>query len=622
MRFEVSKSESEEDTDDPGRFDWAYIRRIALQQKRQLIAAHAIAMVGAVISVPIPLLMPLLVDEVLLGKPAVAVRTIDRLTPAEWHGPVLYITAVLLVTLLLRLISALLNVWQSRQFSLISKDVIYRIRKRLIERLERISMAEYEGLGSGAVTAHLVTDLDTLDTFVGGTLSRSLVALLSLAGTAAVLLWMHWRLALFILLLNPVVIYFPSRFGKHVKQLKKQENAAIGAFQLALTETLDAIHQIRASNREGHYFQHLINTARQVKMNSAAFSWKSDAASRMSFLVFLFGFDAFRALAMFMVFYSDLSIGRMMAVFGYLWFMMSPVQELLGIQYAFFGAKASLERINRLFGLNLEPQYPHRSDPFAGKRTVAISIEDLFFTYPNGSEVLRGISMRIEAGEHVAVVGASGGGKSTLVQVLIGLYPPTRGMIAFDGVAMDQIGMDVVRENVVTVLQHPAIFNDTLRANLTLGRTAPDDALWEALTMAQLRETVASFPSGLDTVLGRFGMRLSGGQRQRIAIARMILSEPKVVILDEATSALDNETEARLYIALQSFLRERTTLIVAHRLSAIRQAERVVVFEDGQVIEQGDHETLIAQEGLYAKLYRDRSHEARHAVFEPGEGLL
>ena len=585
------------------RFDWAYIRGIALEHKRKLVKAHFVAMAAAVTSVPIPLLMPLLVDEVLLHKPGVTVHTIDRLFPVEWHGPILYILTVLLLTLLLRFTAALLNVWQTRQFTLISKDVTLRIRSRLIQRLERISMAEYESLGSGKVVSHLVTDIDTLDAFIGSTISRLLVAVLSIVGTAAILLWMHWRLALFILLLNPLVIYFTGVLGKHVKQLKRQENNAIGAFQQALTETLDAIHQIRAANRERHYMGQLLETARTVRQNSAAFSWKSDAASRMSFLVFLFGFDVFRALAMFMVFYSNLTIGEMMAVFGYLWFMMSPVQEILGIQYAFFGAKAALERINQLQELNQEPQYPHMFDPFASKHTVGIFIDDLHFSYPNGGEILRGVTIDIRPGEKIALIGASGGGKSTLVQTLIGLYPPTSGMVYFDGVPMTEVGMDVVREHVVTVLQHPSMFNDTVRANLILGREAGDDELWQALAIAQLKDAVQDFPQGLDTIIGRSGMRLSGGQRQRLAIARMILANPSVIILDEATSALDSETESRLYRGLAAVLANKTTIIVAHRLSAIRRADRVFVFEDGQICEQGDHDMLIAHGGLYARLY-------------------
>ena len=583
-------------------YTWRAIYKIALEHKKALIFSHVIAILATVVSVPVPLLMPLLVDEVLLNKPGWVIKLINPLFPVEWHLPVLYITVILVVSLLLRVFASIFNIIQARHFSCISKDIIFRIRRNMISHLQTISMSEYESLGTGTVVSHLVKDLDTIDTFIGTTVSKLLVAVLTIIGTAVILLWMHWQLGLFIMLLNPVVIYFTRVVGSRVKDLKSKENSAYELFQQSLTETLEAIHQIRASNREQHYCQQLIESARSINEFSAAYAWKSDAASRLSFLVFLFGFDVFRACAMLMVFYSDLSIGEMLAVFGYLWFMMAPVQEILGIQYAFYAAKAALIRINRLNALKQEPYYPHLKNPFLNKKTVAIRVDNLHFSY--GEEtILNGIQLKINAGEKVALVGASGGGKSTLIQTLIGLYLPSQGRISFDNVPIEQIGLEVVRENVVTVLQHPVLFNDTIRANLTLGKSVSDEVLWNALTIAQLKDAVKDLERGLDTVVGRLGMRLSGGQRQRMAIARMVVADPKVVILDEATSALDSETEYNLHQAMATFLKDRTTIIIAHRLSAVKQADHVYVFEQGVICEQGRHDTLIQNKGLYAKLY-------------------
>lgn len=585
-------------------FDWRGLWRMALGHRGKLIQAHIVALFAALMSVPLPLLMPLLVDEVLLEQPGLLVASVNRLFPEAWHGPVLYVAAILLLTLILRLASLALTVWQNRSFTCIAKSITYTLRRAMLERLQRISMKEYETLGSGTVTSHFVTDLNAIDEFLGSSLSKTLISLLSLLGVSAILLWMHWQLALFILVMNPLVIYFTVAFGKRVKELKRRENSAFELFQQSLGETLEAIQQIRAANRESHFIGRVIEQARGIRDHSAAFSWRSDMASRLSFNVFLFGVDSFRAAGMLMVVFSDLSIGEMMAVFGYLWFMMSPVQEVLNVQYAFFGANAALGRINRLLALDEEPDYPHRENPFVGKTTVGLSVKDLSFRYrAEGDWILNRVNLTIEPGEKVALVGASGGGKSTLVQMILGLYPPDHGEVSFDGVPVSEIGLDVVREHVAVVLQQPALFSDTVRANLALGGEATEEAMWQALETAQLKQVVEELPQGLDTLIGRNGVRLSGGQRQRLAIARMVLSDPKVVILDEATSALDAETEAMLHGALQRFLAGRTTLIIAHRLSAVKQADRAYVFDEGHIIEQGSHEELLRLDGLYNRLY-------------------
>ena len=565
--------------------------------------AHLIAIFSALLSVPVPLLMPLLVDEVLLDKPGAIVGFLREVFPQAWHGPVLFIGVVMLASMLLRLGSMMFAVWQTREFTIISKDISYRIRTRLLAHLQKISMAEYETMGSGAVSSHFVTDVNAIDQFLGSTLSKFVVAVLTVVGIAAVLLWMHWQLALFILLMNPVVIYFTMVMGKKVKNLKRNENSAVELFQQALTETLDGIQQIRASNREQHYLARVNARARHLKQHMIAFGWKSDAANRLSFFIFLMGFELFRAVSMVLVVFTNLTIGEMFAVYAYLWFMMTPVQEILSIQYSLYSANAAMERINKLLARDREPEYEHRYNPFKDKHTVGLRVENLKFAYGEGLNVLDGVSLEIAPGEKVALVGASGGGKSTLVQMILGLYPQDAGEIYFDNVNIKHIGLDVVREHVATVLQHPAMFNDSVRENLTLGRDIDDASIWRAIEIAQLKNVIEEMPDGLATIIGRSGVRLSGGQRQRIAIARMILADPKVVILDEATSSLDTDTEARLHEAMHAFLQDRTTLIIAHRLSAVKQANRVLVFDAGRIIDEGHHTELIQRDGLYRDLY-------------------
>jgi ATP-binding cassette, subfamily C, bacterial len=589
------------------KYTWQSIFAIVKEHKKTLVLANIIAIFAAAISVPVPLLMPLLVDEVLLEKPGKIVESLSLFMPQQWLTPISIIVIVMLISMFLRLVALLLSVWQTREFTRVAKAVTYRIRLGLLQHLQKVSMAEYEAAGSGSITSHLVTDVTAIDDYLGAGLSKFIVAVLTVIGIAVVLLWMHWQLALFILLMNPVVIYFTMVMGKKVKNLKASENISFELFQQALIETLDGIQQIRASNREGHYLQRVSSRAQQLKENMIAFGWKSDAANRLSFFIFLMGFEVFRALSMVVVLFSGLSIGEMFAVYAYLWFMMGPMQEILGIQYSLYSANAAMERINKLLALKREPEYPHTKNPFKGKHTVGLSVENIHFSYGEGLPVLDGVSLSIAEGEKVALVGASGGGKSTLVQIILGLYPADSGELYFDGVNLKDIGLDVVRENVATVLQHPAMFNDSVRENLCLGLARDDAAVWQALEIAQMRKVVEEMPQQLDSIIGRSGIRLSGGQRQRLAIARMILADPKIVILDEATSSLDTETEALLLKAMHAFLQNRTTLIIAHRLSAVKQADRVLVFDAGKIIDEGNHQELINKDGLYRDLYGNRS---------------
>ena len=397
---EILKKESYIDMDKKI-YDWKYILAVVKKHKKQLILANLIAIVATLASIPVPLLMPLLVDEVLLNNPSIVVETINNITPSPWHGPLLYILFILALTLILRISSLILGVFQARQFTIISKDLIYEMRRSLLSKLNKVSMTEYETLGSGTVSSYFVTDLSTVDEFIGTTVSKLLIAVLTIIGVAVILIVMHWQIAMLILFVNPIVIYFTKILGGHVKELKKKENSAFAIFQQSLTETLDSIHQIRASNREKHYFKRVIEHAHNVKEHGINFEWQSDAANRLSFVVFLFGFDIFRAVAMIMVIFSGLSIGQMFAVFGYLWYMMGPVQEILNIQYAFYNANAALSRINNLLTLEKEPNYPHKVNPFINKNTVAIKISDLRFAYGDNPDVLNGIELEIKEGQKV-----------------------------------------------------------------------------------------------------------------------------------------------------------------------------------------------------------------------------
>ncbi|GAX88369.1 ATP-binding cassette, subfamily C, bacterial [Lebetimonas natsushimae] len=547
--------------------------------KKEFITAQIIALIATIISIPIPLLMPLLIDEVLLNKGG---RWIDFINFIFGNcSAFCYVAVTLSVVIALRGLFILLNVSQTYFFEKITKDITYKIRIRVIEHLKRISLNEYENLKTGDIASRLISDVNTVEEFLIKSVSKFVISFLTLIGVAIVLLSINLKLGLFILLLNPFVVVLSGKLARKVKKYKLSQNKTISIFQEALIETLELFDQIKAYNKESFFFKRLFLLAQELKEKSFEFSYKSEAFNKVSFLMFLIGYEVFRAAGILAVAYDNLSIGMMIAVFSYLWFMMTPIQEIINIQYSFFSAKAALERINKLFELKKEPIYPHKKNPF--NKEVEIETKNLYFKYKD-EWILEDVNVKIEPFKITALIGASGGGKTTFAKLIAGLLVVDKGVILYNGVSFREIGLNEIRNHVALILQETKLFNDTLYFNLTLGENFTEKEIMEALKKAELVKVVEKLPDGLDTYIGKNGVKLSGGERQRVAIARALLFKPKVVILDESTSALDIDTEDRVFKNIEDFLKSRTSIIIAHRAETIAKANEILMVKNRKIL--------------------------------------
>jgi ATP-binding cassette subfamily C protein len=544
------------------------------KHKKVLISANLVAILSTMLTIPVPLLIPLLIDEIILGKGGEITQTIDQYLTIS--SPEYYILTVLLITLFLKALSLLFNLLHIRLFTKISKEVTYTIRKRLLNHLQTVSMSEYDMLGSGAVSAKVITDVDTVDKFVSSSVGEIIVEALTLVSIAAVILYLNWQLALVILLLNPLALGFYLRIFRSVAKIKKRENKAIEVFQNSLTESLELYNQIRVQNRETYFLNDIDIKAKEIRDRGYQFGLKSEMALEFSRLLIMYSHDIFRAVGIFMVLIGLLTIGKMLAIFAYAWIIMRPVDKLMNYVHLYFNAKTSIERLNEIFELKAEPKYEHKVDPFKDEKTASIRLENVSFSYDGKTSVLKNMNLEIKQGEKVAIVGQTGSGKSTLAQILIGLYPISSGKIFYNGYEIKEIGYEKVRENVGFVLQSPLMFNNSLRFNLTLGREYSDEAIYESLKVAQLYEFVDGLENRLETIVGKNGTKLSGGQKQRLSIARVLLDNPKVIIFDESTSSLDDHTESKLLEALDKYIKDKTVITIAHRLSSIEKADRVI----------------------------------------------
>ncbi|WP_457750010.1 ABC transporter ATP-binding protein [Sulfurimonas sp.] len=575
---------------------------LALHKKKSLINGQIFTLLAIIVSIPIPLMLPVMVDEVLLHKPEYIVPAINKLFGSG--SAFYYIAIVAFSVIFLRFLYYFLGVISTKIFTKISKYITFMIRSRLLKHLQITSMNAYETLGSGAITANLITDITTLDAFIMSSASRFVASVLTLLAVGIVMIIINPVLGILILFVQPLIMFVSKRMSAKVGELKKEENQAISEFQENVGETLELFGQIKASNKEEHFFTKALQQAKKIQDKSNEFSFKSVAYEKLSYTIFLSVFELIRASGLLLVAYSDLSIGLMFAMFGYIWFIMTPVQDILSMQYSYASAKAALERINKVLTLKTEVS----ADKQLTKNSVNIALKNLCFTYSTSEKlILKDISFDVNYGSKIALIGASGSGKTTLAQIISGFYEKTSGELKYNEIPTEELDKHSVRQKIFLVLQMPILFNASLRFNITMGHeNISDEAIHKALEIAQLSDMLQNMPSGLQTIVGHHGIRLSGGQRQRLSIARMIIADPSVVIFDESTSALDVHTEAKLFAALTPLLKEKTVITIAHRLSTVKNADMIYVLNEGEIVQRGTHKELEEQEGHYSEFLREQ----------------
>ena len=545
--------------------------------KKEFLFAQFIALLAVLISIPLPLLMPILIDEVLLDKPGIWTRIISNFF-LNCDGSC-YILITLFVVLFLRSLNVFLNILQTYHFEKITKDIANKIRYRLLKHLKLLSTNEFENLQTGDIASRVINDIETIEDFLVRLVSKFAISIFTLIGISIILLMINWQLGLFIIILNPFVVILSIKLSKKVKIYKKEHNKSISLFQEALLETLELFEQIKAFNKENLFFQKLFNLSDSLKEKSLKFNYKIEAYNKFSFLIFLLGFEVFRAAGIFAVFYGNLSIGLMIAVFSYLWYMMTPIQELISMQYRFFAAKAALDRINEILSLEIETT----KEKIKFDSTITIKAKNLSFKYKSSDWILKNINFTINPNKITALIGASGEGKTTLAKIIAGFLEPKEGEILYNNISSKDINLFQIRENINLILQEHRLFNDTLLFNITLSKKFSEEEIYNALKLVEMYDVVNKWKNGLNTYVGKNGVKLSGGQRQRIVLARAILHKPKVIILDESTSALDVQTEHKVFENIKEFLKQRTTIIIAHRPETITKADEVLILQNKEI---------------------------------------
>jgi ABC-type multidrug transport system fused ATPase/permease subunit len=493
----------------------------------------------------------------------------------------------------------------------VGERILTDLRKQLFRHLQRLSLGYFERNRAGAIISRITNDVEALDQLVTDGVTSLVQNTLMLVGSAVILFFfLDWRLALAALIVFPFMGIATAIFRRRSARAYRRVRERLGAVTASLQEDISGIRVLQAFRREARNerkFREVNDHYRQANQETVVLSGLYfpfvDFLSSLATAIVL-GYGGY------LVFDGSMSIGTLFAFIGYLSNFFDPVQQLSQLYNTFLAAVAALDKIIDV--LDEEPEILDRE----GAKELArieghVRFEQVRFGYGDGPEVLHGIELDVAAGTTVALVGHTGAGKSTIAKLLARFYDPREGRLTIDGTDLRDVTQASLRSQLGIVPQEGFLFAGTVRENIQFGR--PDASPEEVAAAARAvgaHEFILGLENGYETEVAERGTRLSLGQRQLVAFARALLADPRILILDEATSSVDIGTERRIETALETLLAGRTAVIIAHRLSTIRNADLIVVLENGVVVEQGTHEELLAREGRYLALYGDWATEA------------